>query len=73
MACPRQWERVVQQWRAVGDERLLQYVVRRLLVTIPMLLGAMSLVFFAMHVLPGDPCMAMLGDQATGQALNDVG
>jgi ABC-type dipeptide/oligopeptide/nickel transport system permease component len=36
-----------------------------------MLLGAMSLVFFAMHVLPGDPCMAMLGDQATGQALSD--
>ena len=50
---------------------MLQYVVRRLLVTIPMLLGAMSLVFFAMHVLPGNPCMAMLGDQATGQALND--
>ena len=50
---------------------MLQYAVRRLLMTIPMLLGAMSLVFFAMHVLPGDPCMAMLGDQATGQALND--
>jgi ABC-type dipeptide/oligopeptide/nickel transport system permease component len=31
----------------------------------------MSLVFFAMHVLPGDPCMAMLGDQATGRALSD--
>jgi peptide/nickel transport system permease protein len=36
-----------------------------------MLLGAISLVFFAMHVLPGDPCMAMMGDQATGQALSD--
>ena len=50
---------------------MLQYVVRRLLMTIPMLLGAMSIVFFAMRVLPGDPCVAMLGDQATNQALSD--
>ena len=50
---------------------MFQYAVRRLFVTIPMLLGAMSIVFFAMRVLPGDPCMAMLGDQATTQALDD--
>jgi ABC-type dipeptide/oligopeptide/nickel transport system permease component len=31
----------------------------------------MSIVFFAMRILPGDPCIAMLGDQATSQALND--
>jgi hypothetical protein len=36
-----------------------------------MLLGAMSIVFFAMRVLPGDPCMAMMGDQATRDALKD--
>lgn len=50
---------------------MFQYTVRRLLVTIPMLIGAMSIVFFAMRILPGDPCIAMLGDQATSQALND--
>src|ERR1700741_4949789 len=50
---------------------MLQYVARRLLVAIPMLLGAMSIVFFAMRVLPGDPCVAMMGDQATGGALAD--
>src|SRR3977135_4705376 len=36
-----------------------------------MLLGAMSIVFFAMRVLPGDPCMAMMGAQATTAALAD--
>ena len=38
---------------------MVQYVLRRLLVAVPMLLGAMSIVFFAMRVLPGDPCVAM--------------
>jgi ABC-type dipeptide/oligopeptide/nickel transport system permease component len=47
------------------------YVLRRLVIAIPMLLGAMSIVFFAMRVLPGDPCVAMMGDQATSQALAD--
>jgi ABC-type dipeptide/oligopeptide/nickel transport system permease component len=42
-----------------------------MVVAIPMLLGAMSIVFFAMRVLPGDPCMAMMGDQATTEALAD--
>ena len=50
---------------------MLKYVVRRLLVAVPMLLGAMSIVFFAMRVLPGDPCVAMMGDQATTAALAD--
>ena len=48
---------------------MLQYVARRFLIAIPMLLGAMSIVFFAMRVLPGDPCVAMMGDQATTEAL----
>src|SRR6266508_1340072 len=50
---------------------MLQYVLRRVLVAVPMLLGAMSIVFFAMRILPGDPCVAMMGDQATTEALAD--
>ncbi len=50
---------------------MFQYVLRRLLIAVPMLLGAMSIVFFAMRVLPGDPCVAMMGDQATSVALAD--
>ena len=50
---------------------MLKYAVRRLLVAVPMLFGAMSIVFFAMRILPGDPCVAMMGDQATTEALAD--
>jgi len=50
---------------------MLQYIVRRLVVAIPMLIGAMTIVFFTMRVLPGDPCMALMGDQATTAALAD--
>ncbi len=50
---------------------MFQYALRRLFMAIPMLLGAMSIVFFAMRVLPGDPCIAMMGDQATQEALTD--
>lgn len=50
---------------------MVQYIIRRLLLAIPMLLGAMSIVFFAMRILPGDPCLAMMGDEATREALQD--
>src|ERR671937_2282206 len=50
---------------------MVTYVLRRLLIAVPMLLGAMSIVFFAMRVLPGDPCVAMMGDQASTEALAD--
>ena len=50
---------------------MTQFVLRRLLIAVPMLLGAMSIVFFAMRILPGDPCVAMMGDQATSSALAD--
>jgi ABC-type dipeptide/oligopeptide/nickel transport system permease component len=50
---------------------MIYYVLRRLVVAIPMLIGAMSIVFFAMRILPGDPCVAMMGDQATSDALAD--
>lgn len=50
---------------------MFQYIIRRLLTAIPMLLGAMSIVFFAMRILPGDPCLAMMGDEATKEALED--
>src|SRR5438552_13051979 len=48
---------------------MLQYVAGRFLIAISMLLGAMSIVFFAMRVLPGAPCVARVGDRATTEAL----
>lgn len=44
---------------------MFQFVVRRLVATIPTLLGIMVAVFIALHLIPGDPVVAMLGDMAT--------
>jgi peptide/nickel transport system permease protein len=44
---------------------MLRYLVRRLLLTIPVLLGVATLVFSLIHLVPGDPAQAMLGDGAS--------
>ena len=44
---------------------MLRFVVRRLLLTIPVLLGVATLVFSLIHLIPGDPAQAMLGDTAS--------
>jgi peptide/nickel transport system permease protein len=50
---------------------MAQYIIRRLLVTIPVLLGILTLVFVIAHSLPGDPCHILLGERATAQICND--
>jgi peptide/nickel transport system permease protein len=42
-----------------------QYIIRRLVITIPILFAVVFLVFLLARVLPGDPCLASLGDRAT--------
>jgi ABC-type dipeptide/oligopeptide/nickel transport system permease component len=42
-----------------------RFLIRRLLLTIPVLLGVATLVFSLIHLIPGDPVQAMLGDNAT--------
>lgn len=44
---------------------MLRYLIRRLLLTIPVLLGVATLVFALIHLVPGDPAQAMLGDGAS--------
>jgi peptide/nickel transport system permease protein len=41
-----------------------KYLIRRLLLTIPVLLGVATLVFSLIHFIPGDPAQAMLGEGA---------
>ena len=43
---------------------MLRYLVRRLLLTIPVMLGVATLVFALIHLVPGDPAQAMLGETA---------
>ena len=41
---------------------MLRYLVRRLLLVIPVLLGVATLVFSLIHIIPGDPAQTILGD-----------
>ena len=51
---------------------MLRYLVRRLLLTIPVLLGVATLVFSLIHLVPGDPAQAMLGDGASAQDIAEL-
>lgn len=41
------------------------YILRRLAHTIPVLIGAATVVFFALRLIPGDPAIAMAGEKAS--------
>src|SRR6185503_3900837 len=45
--------------------RLARYLLRRLLLTVPVLLGVATLVFALIHLVPGDPAQSMLGESAS--------
>lgn len=49
---------------------MFQYVIRRILISIPILLVVLTLVFVVVRVLPGDPAVAALGDQASKEAVD---
>jgi ABC-type dipeptide/oligopeptide/nickel transport system permease component len=44
---------------------VVRYLARRLALTIPVLLGVATLVFALIHLIPGDPAQAMLGETAS--------
>lgn len=48
------------------------YVLRRVLLTVPVLLGVATLVFLLIHLVPGDPAQAMLGETASPADLQDL-
>lgn len=44
---------------------MLRFLLRRLLLTIPVLFGIIFVVFALARIIPGDPCQAALGERAT--------
>jgi peptide/nickel transport system permease protein len=48
---------------------VLKYIVRRLLAAIPVLFGLSIVLFAFIHLLPGDPSRAILGQHATPEAV----
>jgi peptide/nickel transport system permease protein len=48
---------------------VLKFVVRRLLLLVPILLGLSVAVFIFIHALPGDPASALLGERGTPESV----
>jgi ABC-type dipeptide/oligopeptide/nickel transport system permease component len=46
---------------------MASFIIRRLLLTIPVLLGILLIVFVLARVIPGNPCVDALGERATPQ------
>jgi peptide/nickel transport system permease protein len=46
---------------------MLRFVVRRLVLLVPIIVGLSLLVFLWIHALPGNPAIALLGERATPQ------
>jgi peptide/nickel transport system permease protein len=49
---------------------LRNFLITRLLLTIPMVLIMISLVFFVMRILPGDPIRSQLGNKLSAEQIN---
>jgi peptide/nickel transport system permease protein len=47
------------------NDAVLRYLLRRIALTIPVLLGVATLVFSLIHLIPGDPAESMLGEGAS--------
>lgn len=46
---------------------MAQYLLRRVLASIPVLFGILIVTFIIARVIPGDPCRAILGEKATAE------
>ncbi len=48
---------------------MFNYIIKRLLALIPILIGVAIIVFLIVHLIPGDPAQTMLGERASDEAL----
>lgn len=51
---------------------MLKYTLQRLLFAVPSILGVVTLVFLMIHLIPGDPVEAMLGEYAAPSAREEL-
>jgi peptide/nickel transport system permease protein len=51
---------------------VIRYLARRLVLTIPVLLGVATLVFSLIHLIPGDPAQVMLGETASQEDVTEL-
>jgi ABC-type dipeptide/oligopeptide/nickel transport system permease component len=51
---------------------MVRFLTRRVLLTFPVLIGVATLVFSLIHLVPGDPVQAMLGESASPSEVADL-
>ncbi|HEX6594042.1 MAG TPA: ABC transporter permease [Bacillota bacterium] len=51
---------------------MLTYIIRRLLQTIPVIIGVSLIVFSLMHLIPGDPAQIMAGESAPKEQVENI-
>jgi ABC-type dipeptide/oligopeptide/nickel transport system permease component len=49
-----------------------RYIARRLLLAVPTLLMVLTVVFVLIRIVPGDPALTILGDQASQEAIREL-
>ena len=51
---------------------MFSYIIKRLIWTVPTLFGVTLMVFSMVHLSPGDPAVAILGDKANAQSVKEL-
>ena len=51
---------------------MVTYIIRRLLMLIPVLIGMTLITFSIVHLIPGNPAQVILGETATGEAIANL-
>lgn len=58
----------VTEWRV----KLVKYIVKRILISIPLILAVILVIFLLLQVLPGNPVAVMMGEKASEEAIRRV-
>ena len=62
-----------REYHAGSSElKLSTYVIRRLLIALPMLFILLTVIFFVMRILPGDPVTIMVGEKAPPEEMQRI-
>jgi peptide/nickel transport system permease protein len=51
---------------------MIQYIIRRIIIAIPIVFLVVTLIFFAFKLIPGDPALIFAGEQASPEAIERI-
>jgi ABC-type dipeptide/oligopeptide/nickel transport system permease component len=51
---------------------LVRFIIRRLLLLIPIIFGVVTVTFLLMYIIPGDPVLTMVGERYDEETLNEI-